>query len=97
MTVKETVKETVKQTVREKIKVDSQTETITKAVLYRIYATMLTSLFALIIFKPEYLMSVGIFGILDIIGGFITYYTFERFWVTVVRRFQWHNWNLQIN
>lgn len=83
------IKETIKENVREKIRIDSQTETITKALLYRIYATIITSFIALMIFKPEYLMSVGVFGILDILGGLITYYTFERFWVTVVRKIQW--------
>lgn len=97
MVVIENVKKTVKETVREKIKVDSQIETLTKAVTYRIYATMVTSLFVVIIFKPAYLTSVGVFGILDIIGGFITYYTFERFWVTFVRQFQWQHWNIQKN
>lgn len=53
-------------------------ESMKKTVIYRLYATLITTAIALWIFKPEMRHKLGQFFILDIIVGMLTYYSFER-------------------
>ena len=65
---------------------DSQIESILKTVLYRLYATLVTSTIAYFMFSVEQFYLVFSFGVLDIIFGILTYYTFERFWIWATKR-----------
>ena len=59
----------------------TQKHTLWKSLAYRIYATTITTLIALTIFKPSVVVgTVSLFFIMDILGGMMTYYTFERAW-----------------
>jgi ABC-type phosphate transport system permease subunit len=61
--------------------VPSRTHTLWKSLGYRVYATTVTTLIALLIFKPSVVFgTVSLFFLMDILGGLMTYYTFERFW-----------------
>ena len=58
----------------------SRKEAFQKSLLYRLYATAVTTIVALVIFNPEMRSSLGFFFVADIILGIITFYTFERAW-----------------
>lgn len=59
----------------------TKSHTLWKSLAYRVYATTITTLIALCIFKPSVVFgTVSLFFIMDILGGMMTYYTFERFW-----------------
>lgn len=59
----------------------SYSHTLWKSLAYRVYATTITTMIALCVFKPSVVFgTVSLFFFLDILGGMMTYYTFERFW-----------------
>jgi hypothetical protein len=58
-------------------------ESAWKAIMYRLYATTVTTAVALLVFQPDSSLVpiLSSFFALDILMGTITYYTFERWWV----------------
>lgn len=61
----------------------TRSESLKRSILYRIYATIVTTLVAFVVFDRTDFQSLGVFFLADIVMGVFTFYTFDRVWYAI--------------